>query len=147
MANKSFELHDDDKYSLKDFVRKSKEEKRAYVLLLLDKGVKNVVIAEMLDISPNTVTNIKKRYLEGGIDYAIHDKPRSGQPKKYDVEKETKIIALACTDPPEGNKRWTTRLLAETLREKEGYESITRESVRIILKKAQQSHGLKKCGA
>jgi len=141
MSAKSFKLRDDDKYFLKDFVRKSKEEKRAYVLLLLDKGVKSVVIAEMFDISPNTVTNIKKRYFEGGRDYAIHDKPRSGQPKKYDVEKETEIIALACTDPPKGNKRWTTRLLAETLREKEGFESVTRESVRIILKKAQLNLG------
>ena len=107
------------------------------MLLLLDKGVKNIVIAEMLDISPNTVTNIKKRYLESGREYAIHDKPRSGQPKKYDIEKETEIIALACSDPPEGYKCWTTRLLAQILREQDGFETVTRESVRVILKKAQ----------
>ena len=141
MTNKSFKLNKEDKCILKDFVKKSKEEKRVFVLLLLDKGVKNVVIAEMLDISPNTVTNIKNRYLEGGWEYAIHDKPRSGQPKKYGVEEETEIIALACTDPPEGSKRWTVRLLAEVLREKEGFESLTRESVRIVLKKAQLSLG------
>jgi len=141
MTTKSFKLNKEDKGFLKEFVKKSKEEKRAYVLLLLDKGVKNVVIAKMLDIDPNTVTNIKNRYSEGGMDYAIYDKPRSGQPKKYDVEKETEIIALACTDPPKGNKRWTTRLLAETLREKEGFETVTRESVRIILKKAQLNLG------
>ena len=141
MTNKSFELNEGDRYFFKDFVKKSKEEKRAFVLLLLDKGMKNVEIAKMLGISQNTVTNIKKRYLEGGRNYAIYDKTRSGQPKKYDVEKETELIALACTDPPEGNKRWTTRLLAETLHEKEGFESITRESVRIILKKAQLNLG------
>ena len=67
----------------------------------------------MFDISFNTVTNIKNRYLSGGGNHAIHDKPRSAQPKKYDVGKETEIIALACTDPPEGYKRWTTRLLAQ----------------------------------
>jgi len=82
------------------------------------------MIVKMLDISPNTVINIKKRYFEGDRDYTIHDKHHSAQPKKYDVEKETKIIALTYTNPPEGNKRWTTRLLAETLREKEGFESI-----------------------
>ena len=60
-----------------------------YVFLLLDKGVKNVVIAEMFDISPNTVTNIKNKYLNAGMDYVINDKPRSGQPKKYGVEEET----------------------------------------------------------
>jgi transposase len=141
MSNETFKLNEEDKCFLKDFVKKSKEEKRAYVLLLLDKGVKSVVIAKMFDISPNTVTNIKNKYLEGGMDYAINDKPRSGQPKKYDVEKETEIIALACTDPPEGYKRWSVRLLAETLREKDGFESVTRESVRVILKKAQLSLG------
>jgi len=141
MANKSFKLIEEDKVFLKDFVKKSKEEKRAYVLLLLDKCVKNVVIAEMFDISPNTVTNIKNRYLNVGRDYAINDKPRSGQPKKYGVEKETEIIALACTDPPLGNKRWTVRLLAKILCEKEGFESVTRETVRIVLKKAQLNIG------
>jgi transposase len=141
MSNKSFKLDEEDRIFLEDFVKKSKEEKRAYVLLLLDKGVKNVVIAEMFDISPNTVTNIKRRYLSVGKDYAINDKPRSGQPKKYGVVEETEIIALACTDPPEGNKRWTVRLLAKTLREKEGFESVTRETVRIVLKKAQLNLG------
>jgi transposase len=141
MISENFKLEDEDKCILNDFVKKSKEERRAYVLLLLDQGVKNGVVAKMLDISPNTVTNIKKRYLEGGMDYAIHDKPRSGQPKKYDVEKETEIIAYACTEPPKGFKKWTTRLLAEKLREKEGFETITRETVRIILKKTQQNLG------
>ena len=141
MSNKSFKLSEKDKIFLEDFVKKSKEERRAYMLLLLDKGVKNVVIAEMFDISPNTVTNIKNKYLSAGMDYAINDKPRSGQPKKYGVEEETEIIALACTDPPKGNKRWTVRLLAKTLREKEGFESVTRETVRIVLKKVQLSLG------
>jgi transposase len=90
-----------------------------------------------LDISPNTITNIKNRYLEGGWEYAIHDKPRSGQPKKYGTEEITEIITLACTDPPEGYKSWITRLLAEVLREQEDFETVTRESVRVILKKAQ----------
>ena len=146
MSNRSFKLNEEDKGDLKDFVKKSKEEKRAFVLLLLDKGMKNIEISEILNISPDTVTNIKNKYLEGGKDYAINDKPRTGQPKKYDVEKETEIIALACTDPPEGHKGWTTRLLAQILREQEGFESVTRESVRVILKKAQIDLGRKKCG-
>ena len=147
MSNKIFKLKENDKKSLKIFVKKSKEELRAQILLLLDKGFKNVEIAKILDISHNTVGNIKKRYLEGGYDHALYDKPRSGQPKKYGIEEETEIIALACTDPPEGHKRWTVRLIAETLHDKKGFESITHQSVRLILKKAQQSHGLKKCGA
>jgi len=146
MSKKGFKLLENDKKSLKKFVRKAKEVLRANVLILLDKGFKNVEIAEMLDIDPTTVGNIKKRYLEGGYDNALYDKPRSGQPKKYGVEEETVIAALACTDPPEGHKRWTVRLLAETLRDEKGFESITHQSVRIILKKTQQGHGLEKCG-
>jgi len=147
MSRKKFKLSENDKKSLKKFVRKSKEILRSNVLLLLDKGLKNVEIAEILDIDPDTVGNIKKRYLEGGCENAINDKPRSGQPKKYGIEEETVIAALACTDPPEGHKQWTIRLLAETLREEKGFESITHQSVRIILKKTQQDLGLKKCGA
>jgi len=147
MSTKVFKLQEKEKNSLKSFVRKSKEEIRAHVLLLLDKGYKNVEIAKILDISHNTVGNIKKRYLEGGCPNALYDKPRSGQPKKYGIEEETEIIALACTDPPEGYKRWTIRLLAETLNSKKGFESITHQTVLNILKKTPQNHGLKKCGA
>ncbi|KZX17308.1 hypothetical protein MBCUT_02820 [Methanobrevibacter cuticularis] len=146
MSRKKFELPENDKKAMKKFVRKSKEILRANILLLLDKGFKNIEIANILDISHNTVGRIKKRYLEGGYEHALYDKPRSGQPKKYGIEEETLIAAFACTDPPEGHKRWTVRLLAEKLREEKGFESITHQSVRIILKKTQQDHGLKKCG-
>ncbi|KZX14401.1 hypothetical protein MBFIL_08850 [Methanobrevibacter filiformis] len=146
MSRRSFEFNEDDEKFLIGFVKNSKETLRAFVLLLLNKGMKNIDISKLLDISPNTVTNIKNRYLEEGLESALYDKPRPGQPKKYGVEKETEIIALACTDPPEGYKTWTTRLIAETLQEKEGFETLTRETVRVILKKAQQDHGLKKCG-
>jgi len=147
MSMKKFKLSENDKKDIEKFVRKSKEVLRANVLLLLDKGFKNIEIAKILSISHNTVGRVKKRYLEWGYEYALYDKPRSGQPKKYGIEEETVIAALACTDPPEGHKRWTIRLLAETLREEKGFESITHESVRIILKKTRQDHGLEKCGA
>jgi transposase len=132
--------------SLKKIVRKVKEALRANILLLLDKGFKNIEIAEIYGIDQNTVGNIKKRYLNGDYEHAVYDKPRSGQPKKYGIEEETVIAALACTDPPEGHKRWTVRLLAEVLHEKKGFESITHQSVHKILKKTQQDHGLEKCG-
>jgi transposase len=135
MSCKVFHLQVEDKKSLKNFVRKSKEELRAQVLLLLDKGYKNAEIAEILDIHRNTVSNIKRKYLEGGCENALHDKPRPGQPKKYGIEEETIISALACTNPPEGHKRWTIRLLVEKLRNDENFESISYQSVRLILKK------------
>jgi transposase len=135
MSKKNFKLSEDDEKSLKAFVKKSKEVLRAQVLLLLNKGFKNVEIAKILDISHNTVGNIKKRYLEGGCEYSLYDKPRPGQPKKYGTKEETEIVALACTKPPKGYKRWTIRLLAETLSERENFGSISSQSVHRILKK------------
>jgi len=137
-----FSLKEKDEESVNKMLKKSKETLRLVILKLLNSSDLNQKeIAEIFNITPKTVSKIKKRYLKEGLQYAINDNPRSGQPKKYDVEKETEIIALACTDPPKGCKRWTIRLLAETLREQEGFESLTRESVRIILKKAQLSLG------
>jgi len=137
-----FSLEEKDEESVNKLLKKSKETLRLVILTLLNNtDLSQKEIAKILNITPKTVSKIKKRYLKEGLDYALNDNPRSGQPKKYDVEKETEIIALACTDPPEGSKRWTVRLLAETLREKEGFESITRETVRIVLKKVQLNLG------
>ncbi|KZX15085.1 hypothetical protein MBCUR_03200 [Methanobrevibacter curvatus] len=141
MKHRKLELRKNDYNCLKKMVKKEKEINRARILLLLNKDKKIEDIADILDIGVSTIAKIKKRYLDEGLESALNDKPRSGQPKKYDVEKETEIIALACTDPPKGHKRWSIRLLAETLREKEGFETLTRESVRIILKKTQLSLG------
>jgi len=137
-----FNLKEKDEESVNKLLKESKETLRAVILKLLnDTDLSQKEIAELLNTTPKTVSKIKKRYIEEGLESAINDKPRPGQPKKYDVEKETEIIALACTDPPKGSKRWTVRLLAEILREKEGFETITRESVRIVLKKAQLNLG------
>ena len=68
------------------------------------------------------------------------EKPRPGQPKKYTERHETKIIAQACTKSPDGRKRWSLTLLTEEMRKKEGFETINRESIRLILKKANQSN-------
>ena len=100
----------------------------------------NIEITDLLDIHQNTVSRIKNNYLKGGLEEALCDKPRPGQPKKYGAKEEAEIIALACSDPPEGRKNWSIRLIAETLKEKEGFETINRETVRLVLKKAKQNH-------
>ncbi len=65
----------------------------------------------------------------------MEDKPRSGQPEKYSKKHVVEIIAQACTKPPEGRKRWSLALLCEELRKKEGFKTINKESIRLILKK------------
>jgi len=130
---------------LSDFVRKgrksARELTRAHVLLLVNKGRTEMEIKDTLEISRATVSNIKKRYREEGLQSALTEKSRPGQPKKYTERHEAEIIAQACTKSPDGRKRWSLTLLTEEMRKKEGFETINRESIRLILKKAKQSRG------
>jgi len=130
---------------LSDFVKKgrksARELTRAHVLLLVNDGKTEMAIKDMLRISRATVSNIKKRYCEEGLQSALTEKPRPGQPKKYTERHEAEIIAQACTKSPDGSKRWSLTLLTEELRNKEGFETINRESIRLILKKAKQNRG------
>jgi transposase len=138
-------LKDDEVRYLNDFVKKgqkaARELTRARILLLANKDKKDREIAEILDISRNTVGRIKKRYLEECLQIALVDKPRPGQPIKYSDKHAAQIIAQACTTPPDGRKKWTLVLLTEELKKKEGFETINKESIRLILKKAKLNHG------
>lgn len=130
---------------LKEFARKGRKSARALtrarIMLLIHRGEKEVAIAKMLGISRATVSNIKRRYREEGLESALNEKPRPGQPKKYEEKHEAEIIALACTTPPEGRKRWSLALLAEELVKEKGFKTINRESIRLVLKKARLSLG------
>lgn len=130
---------------LSAFVKKgrksARELTRAHILLLVNGGRTETEIKDTLGISRATVSNIKKRYREEGLESALKEKPRSGQPKKYTERHEAEIIAQACTKSPDGRKRWSLTLLTEEMRKKEGFETINRESIRLILKKAKQNRG------
>ena len=143
MRRIEIDLDDGSVSELNSIVRKGKrtvrEVTRARILLLANARKHNDEIAEVLNVDRDTITRVKNRYLEGGLDKAIHDDPRPGQPRKYDDRKRAEVIALACSSPPKGRKRWTIRLLAEELKKKEGLEGINREVVRIILKKRHET--------
>lgn len=121
--------------------RNVREVNRAYILLLLHKGKKSNEIQELLEIERTAIWRTKRKYKERGVEYAIIDKERSGQPKKYNQKEEAEIIALACSDPPEGRERWTLELLTNEVSKKEGLETINRESIRLILKKTNVNLG------
>lgn len=116
--------------------KKAREITRARILLLTNKKKKDNEIQEILGVGRSTIWRARKNYLKKGIDYALAEKERPGQPKKYNKKKKAEIIAYACTDPPNGRKRWTVRLLAEELSKRKGFETINRESIRLTLKKA-----------
>lgn len=124
---------------LTNFIRKGKKNARsltrARILLLANQRKGDTEIAKTLGVGRSTALRIRKRYLEEGLRSALVDKPRSGQPRKYNERHAAEIIALACTKPPEGRKRWSLALLCEELRKKEGFETINKQTIRLILKK------------
>ena len=118
---------------------------RARTLLLLDRSqgqkrrIKDVVEAAM--VSQGTVSGLKKRYFAEGLNSTLFEKPRPGAKPKIDGEVEAHLIALACSDPPEGYDRWTLRLLANRLVTMELVDSISHVAVGDTLKKMNLSLG------
>ena len=118
---------------------------RARTLLLLDRSqgqkrkVREVVEAAM--VSLGTVSNLKKRYFAEGLGGALYEKSRPGAKPKIDGEVEAHLIALTCSDPPEGYDHWTLRLLADRLVTMEVIESISHVAVGNALKKMNSNLG------
>ena len=130
---------------LKEFKQREaislREINRANILLLLDKGKPSNEIADFLDVGRNTVSRTKHKFIRGGIESALEEDERPGQPKKYKEKHEAEIIALACSNAPEGRERWTLELLETTAKKKKGLKTINRESIRLMLKKTNVSLG------
>ncbi len=114
---------------------------RAKVLLFADERYDNDEITKMTGVHRQGIWRTKKRYVDKGLSSVLNEKPRSGQPKKYTHRQEAEIIAMACTDPPKGQKRWSIRLLTERMKRRKDFKTINRETVRLILKKQKQSLG------
>lgn len=114
---------------------------RLNILLLLHKGKMVNEIADFLNVDRITVWRTKSRYLKYGIDKALEEDKRPGQPVKYATDQQAELAALACGPCPSGRRRWTIRLLTEEVKKKPGFETINRESVRVVLKKMNVSLG------
>ena len=117
------------------------------ILLLADEGRTDVQVAVLTGASRSTVERIRVRFAREGLDAALADKPRSGAPPKLDGKREAMIVALACSDAPEGQARWTAKLLASRAVELEVVESVSESTVRRILKKTRSSPGRSGRGA
>jgi transposase len=115
--------------------------KRAYMLLHSDTGKTDVVIAEFLFCSADTVRRTRVRYLTEGLAAALEDKPHPGREPLLNAQQEAYLIALACTEPPEGQARWTLELLAQQMVTDEQVVEISPETVRLTLKKTNSNLG------
>ncbi len=98
-------------------------------------------------VGPSTVSRVRRRFVEGGLERALNDRPRPGQRRKLDGKQEAHLVAVACSSAPEGHTRWTLRLLADRVVKLEFTDSISRETVRQLLKKTNSSRGRRRNGA
>jgi transposase len=100
-------------------------------------------IAEALDVSTDTIGRVRQRFVEQGLEAALVRKKqdRPSRERKLDGRAEARLIALACSAPPEGRKEWTMRLLADKLVELEVVDVVSDETVRRVLKKTRSSRG------
>jgi hypothetical protein len=88
------------------------------------------------------VARVRARYIAAGLEAAVYRKPPARQyRRRLDGEQEAHLVALTCSAPPEGHRRWTLRLLADRLVELEVVESVSYETVRQVLKQTGSSHG------
>jgi len=100
-------------------------------------------IADAVEVSTDTVGRVRQRFVEDGLDAALARKPqaRPSRERKLDGRAEARLIALACSAPPDGRKRWTLTLLADRLVELDVVDAVGRETVRQTLQKTPSSRG------
>jgi hypothetical protein len=99
----SVRLKEEEREELSQYLRRGKSSARsltrARILLLADEGRPDEEIAEALKVSKSTANRIRKRYCEGGLEFALHEKARSGAPSKIDGRVEAQLTFLACSEP------------------------------------------------
>jgi transposase len=144
-------LTDDERARLKALICTGKGAARklahARVLLACEetedhRGASDTQVAAMVHVSRATVERVRKAFVEEGLEAALNAKrPRQTRPPKFDGESEARLIALACSEPPQGQARWTLKLLADELVELKVFESISTEAVRRTLKKTNLNLG------
>jgi transposase len=98
-------------------------------------------VADAVEVSQPTVARVRKQYFEEGLEAALNRRPPNREyHRKLDGEQEARLIALVCSEPPEGQVRWSLRLLADKLVELEIVEEVSYQTVRRTLKKIPSSH-------
>src|ERR671929_404745 len=110
--------------------RAARKLKRAQILLAADAGVADETVAVSLDVGVSTVSRVKRRFVEGGVERALDEEPRPGAARKLTAKEEALLVATACASPPEGRARWTLELLAAEMVRLTAHASLSRETVR-----------------
>jgi len=144
------ELTSEERRQLEVLVKKGKlagyKIRHAQMLLKADQGKQGAgwhdkQIAEAFGAHLTTVERLRKRLVEEGLEAALERHKRQNYAHKLDGEAEASLIAIACSEPPEGRNEWTLRLLADRLVELSVVDSISHMTVSRTLKKTSSSPG------
>ena len=106
---------------------------RALALLQLAETASAPQIAKVIPLTPQAIRRLGHRYQHAGLDGALYEKQRPGAAEVLDTNQKQRIIAMVCSDPPEGRARWTVRLVAEEAVKRKLVPHIGRETIRILL--------------
>jgi transposase len=144
-------LTKEERKELTEIVKKGKvaaiKRRHAEILLKADEDRRGMAwrdekISEAFEIRIVTVERLRKRFVEEGLEVALNGKSRNREKfRKFDGDKEAQLIAVACTEAPEGRSRWTLNLLANKMIELNIFESISKETIRTTLKKTKLNLG------
>lgn len=157
MMSKKYYVHlnDNEREQLLYLLQKGKASgfklRHAAILLKLDETAANdgwtqKKIAEAYGSTEATVSNIAKRFVEEGLESALNRKPQQNRARKVDGDAEAKIVALVCGAPPQGQGRWTLRLLRDEVVRLEILPEISHVGLHKMLKKTNLSLGKSKSG-
>jgi len=106
---------------------------RALVLLQLAKGVSAPRISQFVPLTSQAIRTIARRYQQGGLESALFEKQRPGAAAVLDDAQKQRIIAMVCSNPPEGRARWTVRLVVQEAVKRRLVPRVGRETVRVLL--------------
>ncbi len=136
-------LSEDEKAGLEALLKKgrsaARKQTRARILLRAAAGRLDEETAQALGVSTSMVARTRQRCVEEGVEAALRDRPRPGQKPKLTDRQAAHIIAIACSEAPEGHDHWTLRLLAGQAVELEYADSCSHETIRQLLKKHSQT--------
>lgn len=145
MRKEKLKLTETEYQKLHELVRKGENKARvitrARILLLSNQGWDDQKIADALQIGRATVERIRRRAVRESVEIALVDRPRPGSERKLNAKQEAQLVAIACSDPPPGRKRWTIRLLMEEVMKQGVVDSISFETVRRVVKKTMSDRG------
>jgi transposase len=106
---------------------------RALALLQLAEGTSAPQISKFISLTPQAIRTIGRRYQRGGLEAALFEKQRPGAAAVLNDSQKQRIIAMVCSDAPEGRARWTVRLVAQEAVKRRLVPRVGRETIRILL--------------